>query len=253
MPPEEPLGPWRSLRSETVRELGRIVDKEIVVHVRGTPASGKSTLADLLNRHYHSQNVPSLIILGWPKPNEKPDYTSILVGEANNWGYRFVTRNNLKDSTIVFILDEAQMSYHDLKLWMGMIEMQIDRHWGVRFCLFSSYGSPGTGPADDMHPETPLGYLGPEQRVSITVSKTPGSTSISLFYNRNEFDDVVLRESSRLKLVPLREEAKDYLFTLTNGHPGAVEAVLYMLQQVSGAVYFRSRSLTAYGMRCTPR
>jgi hypothetical protein len=64
--------------------------------------------------------------------------------------------------------------------------------------------------------------------VSITVSKTPGSTSICLFYNRNEFDDVVLRESSRLKLVPLREEAKDYL-------------PIYPCQRPSGGC--RSRSL----------
>lgn len=99
-------------RTETVCELARILDEERVVQVRGTPASGKTTLAYLLDRYYHQRNVPSVIIPNWPQDNCH-GYANFLVRNANDAGYSSVTTRNLLDCDIVFILDEAQMSYHD--------------------------------------------------------------------------------------------------------------------------------------------
>ncbi|KAB8229541.1 uncharacterized protein BDW43DRAFT_303111 [Aspergillus alliaceus] len=218
-------------RTETVCELARILDEERVVQVRGTPASGKTTLAYLLDRYYHQRNVPSVIIPNWPQDNCH-GYANFLVRNANDVGYSFVTTRNLLNCDIVFILDEAQMSYHDSGLWLGFIKTQNDRHFGPRVCIFSSYGSP-TGGGDDYNPGSPLGYLGVQKRVSITVSMIQDSPSISLFYNQGEFNEVVQRICSNVRRpLPLHQEASDYIYTLTSGHPGAVEAVLDMLQKV---------------------
>lgn len=54
--------PFRCPRTETVRELARILDDEQVVLVRDTPTSGKTTLAKLLDEYYERHDVPSVLI-----------------------------------------------------------------------------------------------------------------------------------------------------------------------------------------------
>lgn len=241
--------PFLCPRNDTVQELARILDDERVAHVRGTPASGKTTLAYLLHEHYRQQNIPSVIISDWPQGNDHV-HTDVLIRRAQDAGYTFVTADTLRNADIVYIIDEGQMSYHDSGLWLGFIKSQNNRRFGPRVCVFTSYGSPTGGP-NDYSAGSPLAYLGVQQRVSITVSKIKDSPPISLFYNRNEFDDVLQRicTDSRRPL-PLHPDAADYIFSLTNGHPGAVDSVLGMIQKVSPDVYFCPSSLIAYGMRC---
>lgn len=105
----------RCPRTKTVRTLARILDKQRVVQVRGTPTSGKSTLAKLLNQHYCRENVPSVYIPTWPKTGFN-FYADVLVNRANRVGHSFVSLSNLEDANIVFIFGEAQMSYHDQDL-----------------------------------------------------------------------------------------------------------------------------------------
>lgn len=50
---------------ETVQELARILDENLFVNVRGTPASGKSVLAQFLRDHYRSKNVPVILFRTW--------------------------------------------------------------------------------------------------------------------------------------------------------------------------------------------
>ncbi|KAJ5854814.1 hypothetical protein N7534_007357 [Penicillium rubens] len=113
------------------------------------------------------------------------------------------------------------MSYGDDGLWLGLIKSQSGRHEGPRIALFTSYGSPTTGP-EVILAGSPLAFLGPQQR-------------IALFYNREEFDDVISRyyQDGR-SLLKLDDGASEYLFNLTNGHPGAVDGVLNMLQKYRG-------------------
>lgn len=226
-PPENSL---RCPREKTVQELASILDQERVVNIRGTPASGKTVLARLLFNHYYDRQVPVIYISAWPQ-KQTDSYKSILVREARDAGYEFVTYATLADANIVIILDEAQMSYGDEGLWLGLIKSQSGRHEGPRIALFTSYGSPTTGP-EVILPGSPLASLGPQQRVSITPSIIRYSPKIALFYNRKEFDDVVSRYCQDPSLLKLDDGASDYLFNLTNGHPGAVDGVLNMLQKV---------------------
>jgi hypothetical protein len=196
------------------------------------------------------------MISTWPKndpDNPPPPYTKVLVDSANAAGFALTTQN-LSSFDIVFIFDEAQMSFHYRDLWLRFVKAQSDTNLGPRICVFSSYGSP-TAAAEgfdyDHNNGTPLAHLGVQQRVSITVSDIQDSPSICLFYTRTEFEDAVRRLCTRvLKPLPLHKEAIDYIYTLTRGHPGAVKAVVKMIQKVSRAVYFCFRSLTAYGMHC---
>jgi hypothetical protein len=201
------------------------------VNVRGTPASGKTVLARLLFNHYQDRQVPVIYIPSWPQ-KQTDSYTSILVREAKDAGYDFVTYATLVDANIVIILDEAQMSYGDNGLWLGLIKSQSGSREGPRIALFTSYGNPTTGPEVNLI-GSPLAFLGPQQRVSITPSNIQYSPKIALFYNSGEFNDVVSRHcQDDRSLLKLDDGASDYLFNLTNGHPGAVDGVLNMLQNV---------------------
>lgn len=212
-------------------ELAAILDDERIVLVRGTPASGKSTLAYLLYEYYNKKNVATVLISSWPKSSEAKGF-EFLLQQAHVWGYSDVTRGNIIDKNIVWILDEAQMSYEDAELWLGFIKFQHGRLSGPRICAFSSYGSPSAGP-QEFGLGSPLVQLGIQQRVSITRSLIQGSPSISLFYSRNEFDDVLTRICNDYRCpMHLEADASDYIFSLTSGHPGAVVSILSMLKKV---------------------
>ncbi|KAE8402201.1 hypothetical protein BDV37DRAFT_253040 [Aspergillus pseudonomiae] len=47
--------PTRCLRRDTVSKLAAAVDDKDVIHVRGTPASGKTVLSELLRDYYHER------------------------------------------------------------------------------------------------------------------------------------------------------------------------------------------------------
>ncbi len=135
--------PAISPRTKTVETLARILEEDRVVHVRGTPSSGKTTLAHLLYHYYEDRGKPVVSIDGW---HNIPDPTTHLVNLCNISGYDQVKPSNLLTMDLVFLFDEAQQSYPDLKLWLGIIKTQSGSTRGSKICLFSSYGSPATGP-----------------------------------------------------------------------------------------------------------
>ncbi|QKX57279.1 uncharacterized protein TRUGW13939_04390 [Talaromyces rugulosus] len=219
-------------RENTVEELANILDCERVVHVRGTPASGKSMLAGLLVAYYRNRKIPVIYKNTWPQ-EFVPCYNKLFVHMFRENGYDFDIRDYLFTQDVAIILDEAQMSYGADDLWLGLIKSQSGNRYGPRIAIFTSYGSPTKGPEMDPMPGSPLAFLGPQQRVSITPSIVGFSPKIALFYNREEFDDVVFRYCHDVtSLLKLDDGASDYLFSLTNGHPGAVNGILNMLQNV---------------------
>lgn len=134
--------------------------------------------------------------------------------------------NNLLNKELVFLFDEAQQSYSDLKLWLGFIKTQSCATSGPRICLFSSYGSPATGPTHNPHGSTPI-HFGASKRVSISVSSNPLAPNIGLFYSKEEFNDVIrLRCADPIQKLAIDPAASDYLYSITNGHPGAVTSLL---------------------------
>ena len=234
-PPKEPY-PFQSdphicPRPITIARLAARLDEKRVVHVRGTPSSGKTILANLLWRHYLERGERVVFTDHWP--------LDVLDARAHiarlcrqEFGYHEIQPHNLVDANFVFILDEAQQTYGEsgYGLWSGFIKQQAYAHSGPRICLFSSYGSPSTGATQR---RTTPHIFDASRRVSITLSSVPGSPDICLFYNEKEFEEVVTRTcedpTSRFKFDPA---AQKYLYSVTSGHPGAVNGLLHLVFDV---------------------
>ena len=106
------------------------------MQVRGTPGSGKTTLALLLARYITVQdpNVRVIWLDGWPlqKVEDIGGYSAYLKGKG--W---------VQGEKTVFIFDEAQLSYRDMALWVSFFKsMHFNRD--RRAIVFASYGSPSS-------------------------------------------------------------------------------------------------------------
>ncbi|KAN0071428.1 hypothetical protein V8E54_010024 [Elaphomyces granulatus] len=150
------LNPQYCPRDRTVQALARLLEKHRVVHVRGTLATGKSTLTHFL--------------------------------------YDFLAQTKR-----VILTDE----------WSKTI-------------------SPTRGEY------TPL--LHPNRRVAVTIARNQDAPDICLFYDSSEYEDFMCRFYKRPKIkFKLDTEVQDYIYSLTNGHPGMIESVLEYVQNVHRA------------------
>lgn len=215
-------------RHRTVETLARLLDENMVMHVRGTPASGKSTLARLLYQ-FLAEKQEVILMDTW---DNKMSATEYLAKECRDRGYIGVQASDILASNFVFIIDEAQQTYVNPHLWYSVIKFQSQRQAGPRFCLFSSYGSPTIGAPDYPEATTPP-VLSLSQRVSLTVSRNSDAPDICLFYNLAEYKDVLDRFCKHPAIeFTLDTDVKDYLFSLTNGHPGAISSIMVYIRNV---------------------
>lgn len=216
-------------RQQTVAELSSLLEYHRVIHLRGTPASGKTTLALQLRDYYADRQEVAVLITGWPT---SADPIAYLVRNCHDVGATSITTRNFLQSDVVIIFDEAQASYEDYSLWLGLIKTQSGNICGPRLCLFSSFGSPQSGHSSYPRHTTPV-FLGPAQRVSIRPSHIPDSPGISLFYRRDEFEKVVqLRCNLATSPFSVDVACQDYIFNITSGHPGAVFGLLEYIYRV---------------------
>jgi hypothetical protein len=223
-------------RASLVTKIAKIIDSEWLVHIRGTPASGKSILAHLLLLYYRSIGTRCILLGAWPDSN-LDNYQSIILEKAHLEGYTDITREKLRDANLVIIFDEGQMTYGDRELWLGFVKGQNGRLWGPRICLLTSYGNPTSGP-ESTEIGCTMSYIGIQQRVSITISKEDGAPDVSLFYTREEFDDAVKRQCGRgVEPVPLATDAIEYIWSLSRGHPGVVNGLVKMASKVRTACH----------------
>lgn len=223
-------------------KLAEVLDLQSIIHVRGTPASGKSVLS-LLLRDYYRKNERTAFWLGtWCRylGDEDPweDFAQVLRQK-----YPTLKQKQKKDiftAGSLVIIDEAQGSYGDIAFWNNIVkDIRGGLRYRIKLCLFASYGSPSTGtPYNDKSYRTPVDFA-PTQRVSLTPSFEPGSPPIGLFYTEDEFEAVVTRLCSYDRLVEryiVDEDARNYLFGLTNGHPGAVKSIVSYLFEVRNII-----------------
>jgi hypothetical protein len=200
----------------------------MVVHVRGTPASGKTTLAQLLEVFLKNQGKRTLLISAWcPPPGVIPE--QYLADRCRAAGM-VVESGDIRNLDVTFIIDEAQLSYSfPSELWYGLIKTQTGRYSGPQICLFASYGSPASGSTTYPISVTPPN-LGPIHRVSLL----PFQGGPGLFYTRTEFEDVIRRQRDvRNGLVHYDDNAVDYVYRLSCGHPGMVHSLLSFFKLVS--------------------
>jgi len=229
-----------------VSKLAAILDEVNIVHVRGTPASGKTYLSELLWDHYRKEGRKAFLIKKWEDLDSEDPWGSLIeLVKKRNKVLKETTASNVTSSqweqdlswiltsNTVILVDEAQGTYHDDVLWNTILKKRQSSFLGYNFrlCLFCSYGSPEAGPDQTFF--TPV-RLSNQQCISLTPQSQQDSPPIGLFYDKEEFKDVVARSIPNEHQVKFTydESAQDYIFALSNGHPGAVESILSALYQV---------------------
>jgi hypothetical protein len=220
--------PSESPRRDTVTTLWDRIQEVGVVHIRGTPASGKSTLARLLGQ-YVMRTRPDLLVYRFSWPSTFPD--GFWPGSQYHKLLNFITERPLDKNDwwrmqVLLIIDEAQGSYGYLSLWNDFIK-GLSPTSGPLVALFSSYGSPSNLPLGDARTPTPI-YFRPGQRVSIRRSSQ--NPNLALLFSQTEFSDVVERvckfHSRHGQAFLPSPDLIDYVWKITNGHPAGVRAVL---------------------------
>ena len=149
-------------RAQTTELLLQKAMHARVIYVRGTPACGKSTLANLLYRHMLQTHQYLKVYsftwmqtdLAWFEYLNKQCGISFLGSEG--W-------YSMKE--ILIIIDEVQGSFNDTGLWADLIKSIAERRptASPMIVLFGAYGSPLQGPRGAI---TSMAFA-PEQRFSL--------------------------------------------------------------------------------------
>jgi hypothetical protein len=232
--------PMRSLREDTVTKLWRRVQQYHVVHVRGTLGSGKSTLSHLL-RQQVKKIEPGLPILWCSWPVNLPEN----IGHGHNrvLSHMFDIHPDIQINWLtqraLLIIDEAQGSYICTSLWNDFIKY-LGTHDPPMIILFSSWGS-ATSRSEAVS-ATPI-HLADAQRISIRPSH---NSDPSVFFTYTEFIDVIERvkqyESQYGQAFLPNQDVINYIWAITNGHPGTVRAILTILAKSEDIRPFRKGS-----------
>lgn len=206
--------PEITTREDTITSLFAQLQRVRVIYVRGTPASGKSTLCRLLYHHVKSSRSDIDVQLVPWKPNIPPDIP---------W------EDFLRKTNTLILLDEAQATYPDVVLWPFLIKPVAENRSGPMIALFGSYGSPTEGPRSSQI--TPMQFA-PDQRMSLRPLSCEDS-ELSIFFTRSEFDDCISRIVMQSKVdeqpfLPCKEFVKQ-LWVMTNGHPGVTREMMRFL------------------------
>ncbi|WEW55222.1 hypothetical protein PRK78_000651 [Emydomyces testavorans] len=232
----------RTGREVTVQALWKRLQEFSVVHVRGTPASGKSTLARLLQLHVQNTSNIRVISFTWPMNFPAPlSVRSPYYYLLNHVLGRPLDTDDWLEQRVLLIIDEAQGSYPYTSLWNDLIKI-LSSDYCIRVALFSSYGSPSSRPLEAQTP-TPV-IFDPKQRVSLW--RTPANPDIGLFFSQQEYDDVVKRvarhHGEHGPLFRLSRDLQDYIWEITSGHASAVRVFLDCLASSDAFHEFRRRS-----------
>ncbi|EEH10578.1 conserved hypothetical protein [Histoplasma capsulatum G186AR] len=232
----------RISRDVTVRALWKRVKETGVVHIRGTPASGKSNLARLLRRHVAKTSEMPVISLSWPMdfPQNLPT-NAMYYKLLNAITVRPLDLDDWLEKRVLLIIDEAQGSYPYTSFWNDFIKF-ISPGLGPCVAMFSSYGSPSGRPLDEQTP-TPILLL-PSQRISLL--RTPINPDVGLYFSLEEYHSVVRAVCKYYgqdgQQFLLCENLKNFIWEITCGHPSAVRSLLDGLACADAFREYRKRS-----------
>ena len=240
------FSPPVNLRTELVDEIIARVQGYHIIQVRGTPASGKTTVMQLVANkllQMHGHEPPVHILTGWDKEEVRAaGWNAYLEKQTGVCGYGWLTHQ------AYLLLDEAQESYWDGELWAALFK-SIQRAVRNPFViLFLSYGSPDRGYAGfdgEKHITTPMVFA-PEQQISLRPEKDfdnnpqifiqSGKSAklhtcrpAGLLLKEDEAIDILTRYTSFLSL---SADLKRELFLISDGHVGLLIGLINVLPRV---------------------
>ncbi|TDL19513.1 hypothetical protein BD410DRAFT_830314 [Rickenella mellea] len=216
----EPLiHPTWSRREQTVKRLFKCLESQRLVQIRGTPASGKSTLMKLLHAHIKSCQPDAIvqIVMGWPE--ERLQEHPIARFRRFIPGYPFP----IPQKTFI-LFDNAHLTYWDSELWEFFFKDQVMAGASYRVALFCGYGSPTSEP--NFYPRgTPL-ILEPLSCISLSPRDDIGGEGIGLLLSQPEFDEYM----AHFNAFPLDSSFLETLYAWTAGHAGAIESIWRIIE-----------------------
>jgi hypothetical protein len=186
------------------------------LQVRGTPASGKSSLAVLLAHHIKQQEPAAnvIFIANWDLK---------AVDAAGNWQSHLVDKYGwVTGERTFFIFDDAQTTYGDIDLWNQLFKSIHD--FDNRFAIaFASYGSPTYRLT--IH-GTPF-FVSDVNRVTMRHTDYDELGSVGLLFSQTEFNELV---DKKFPIVHHFDSLflKD-VFELSGGHVGAIRDLLKVI------------------------
>jgi hypothetical protein len=234
-----------------VDEIIARVQSYHIVRVRGTPASGKTTLMNLVANELlerYGKTTPIHQLAGWKREE---------VWEANGWQGYLQQKTGVKDWTwgnyqAYLLLDEAQESYCCGALWAGLFK-GIEPIMGYPFIiLFTSYSTPGRGHEGywgEKYIPVPMSFapaqeiaLRPEESISdvltplwsVEHTEMRIVSPVGLLLDEDEAIDIVTGYAQAcIQPTPsLSAGLKKTLFRISNGHAGLLTDLVSVLQDV---------------------
>ncbi|KAL1965472.1 hypothetical protein VTN77DRAFT_5728 [Rasamsonia byssochlamydoides] len=115
--------PLRCPREGTVSALWACIQKHRLIHIRATPASGKSTLSRLLERHVQ-QKEPELPVLWCSWPTKFPEDVGRAYEKLLNYAFSIPHDKSVNwlELQALLIIDEAQESYSCSTFWNDFLK-----------------------------------------------------------------------------------------------------------------------------------
>lgn len=207
-----------SARHHSVSALWEQQQLHRVIQICGPPSSGKSTLASLLVSHVSrtsdSTEICSIVCPSLPQLPPYSHWTSVLhsIGVPGH----FLESHGPR----LLILDDAQNLRQFRNFWNDFIKRETTE--GTRnlcISLFSSYSD-----------ETM--YLSPKQTVSCRPLPT-NNPSVSLYLAWEEHDEILstICEARKAEALVLSGEVKEFLYSLTSGHPGCLFGLVNAMKE----------------------
>ena len=146
-------------------------------------------MAMLLEERLVGDGRQMVFIRNWPSGPAGDDYEKVLIEHASMALGLTLHRKKLDFYDIVFIIDETQLTFIRTNFWLEFIRDLSGREStiGARVCLFTSYGSLGSGTLEYPENSTPV-HFGVHQRVGIMKSTFEDGPTFGLFYNQEGFE-----------------------------------------------------------------
>lgn len=198
-----------------------------IIHIRGTPASGKTTLATLVELYLglHFPNHKITFSRQWPSEKMSHLESEKYLEGLLKGSYMDIMTSQDR----VLLLDEAQTSYHDMFFWNTFLK-GIHRLSGPYVMLFSSYGNPSQFPLGLDVAGTPAAFA-QGQRISLRWESADNFPAVGLLLSDEEANDVINRSAQGNQDRQIYTDGlKEDLYSFTEGHVGALSAMSSVIE-----------------------